>query len=131
MPAPVARACPDNSPRPAGLSYRFAFFSLLDAASRARRAAVTRHASVSAALATRILSATMAETELAVLIRIPTFSMSGFAPPHASSSMRPTARLALRAISSGTRTWGVIVSSDWITLSSVIVFMKAQTSRLS
>src|SRR5260370_31405719 len=49
-------------------------------------------------------------------------------PPYASSSMRSMARLALRAISSGTRTWGVIVSSDWMTLSSVIVFMKAQTA---
>jgi hypothetical protein len=49
-------------------------------------------------------------------------------PPYASSSMRSMARLALRAISSGTRTWGDIVSSDWMTLSSVIVFMKAQTA---
>ena len=49
-------------------------------------------------------------------------------PPYASSSIRSMARLALRAISSGTRTWGVTVSSDWMTLSSVIVFMKAQTA---
>jgi hypothetical protein len=47
-------------------------------------------------------------------------------PPYASSSMRSMARLALRAISPGTRTWGDIVSSDRMTLSSVIVFMKAQ-----
>ena len=46
----------------------------------------------------------------------------------ASSNMRSIARRAFRAISAGTCTCGDIVSSERMTLSSVIVFMNAQTA---
>jgi hypothetical protein len=47
---------------------------------------------------------------------------------HASSSIRSIAPFALRAMSSDTRTRGVNVSSERMTLSSVMVFMNAQTA---
>ena len=49
-------------------------------------------------------------------------------PAQTSSSMRSMARLAFPAISSGTRTCGVNVSSELRTFASVIVFIKAQTA---
>ncbi len=47
---------------------------------------------------------------------------------HVSSSMRSIDRRAFLAMSSGTRTRGWSVSSDRITLSSVIVFMNAHST---
>ncbi len=52
----------------------------------------------------------------------------GGAAVQTNSSMRSMARLAFWAISRGTRTCGVKVSSEARTLSSVIVFIKAQTA---
>jgi hypothetical protein len=49
----VARAPPDNSPRPSALNYRLAFFARLIDASRARRAAVRLRAAASEAFFAR------------------------------------------------------------------------------
>ena len=67
---------------------------------------------------------------LAQTVREALGSVSGRASEgiYASSSMRSMARRALLAISAGTVTRGESVSSDRMTLSSVIVFMKAHTA---
>ena len=71
MPPPVARAPPDDSPRPAGLSYRFAFLPCLVDASRARRWAVRLRAAASDAFFARAdRSAAVIVSKLRLPVRV-------------------------------------------------------------